>query len=49
MHDDVPWDKFSDAVYLKQHILGLPIHQDISYHHLDKIIEVFHDLRKAKV
>lgn len=48
MHHAVPWDKYPDAVYLKQHVLGLPIHQDISYYHLDKIIEVFNNIRKAK-
>ena len=48
MHGAVPWEKFPNAVYLKKHVLGLPIHQDISFDHLDKIIEVFHDFRKAK-
>lgn len=46
MHDAVPWDKFPDAVYLKKHILGIPVHQDISINHLNKIIEVFQDIKK---
>jgi dTDP-4-amino-4,6-dideoxygalactose transaminase len=49
MHNAVPWKKFPEAVFLKRHVLGLPIHQDISYEHLDKIIEVFHDISKAKI
>ena len=48
-HDAVPWDKFPDAVFLKRHLLGLPIHQDISFDHLDRIIEVFNDINKLNV
>lgn len=46
MHHDVPWDKFPEAVFLKNHILGLPVHQDISFNHLDRIIEVFKDIQR---
>lgn len=28
-HPAVPWEKFPDAVFLKTHVLALPIHQDI--------------------
>ena len=49
MHEAVPWDKFPDAVFLKQHVLGLPIHQDISLDHLDRIIAVFNDINKLNV
>ena len=40
MHDAVPWDKFPKAVFLKKHVLGLPVHQDINFIHLDRILEV---------
>ncbi|MFX0137459.1 MAG: aminotransferase class V-fold PLP-dependent enzyme [Candidatus Hodarchaeota archaeon] len=48
MHDAVSWDKFPDAVFLKQHVLGLPVHQDISFDHLKRIIEVFNDINKGR-
>jgi len=38
-HPEVPWDEFPDAVYLKTRLLGLPVHQDLSFAHLDCIIE----------
>ena len=44
-HEAVPWDKFPDAVFLKQHVLGLPVHQDISFDHLDRIIEALDDIK----
>lgn len=37
----VPWDSFPDAVYLKQRLFGLPIHQDLTLKHLDKVINEF--------
>jgi dTDP-4-amino-4,6-dideoxygalactose transaminase len=40
-HPEVPWDEFPDGVYLKSRLLGLPIHQDLSFVHLDWIIEAF--------
>jgi perosamine synthetase len=40
-HPDVPWDQFPDAAYLKQKLFGLPIHQDITLKHMDRIIEEF--------
>jgi dTDP-4-amino-4,6-dideoxygalactose transaminase len=39
-HPAVNWDEFPDAVYLKECLLGLPIHQDITRHHLDRIVNV---------
>jgi len=39
-HEAVPWDEFPEAVFLKKHVLGLPIHQDINFNHLDKILDV---------
>jgi dTDP-4-amino-4,6-dideoxygalactose transaminase len=46
MHNAVPWKKFPDAVFLKQHLLGLPIHQDITLQHLDRLIEIFMDIKR---
>jgi len=40
-HPKVPWDQFPDAVYLKQRLLGLPIHQDLTFKHLDRVINEF--------
>ena len=40
-HPAVPWDVFSDAVYLKQRLFGLPIHQDLDLQHLDRVIDEF--------
>ena len=40
LHDAVPWDKFPEAVFLKKHVLGLPVHQDINFNHLDRILDV---------
>jgi perosamine synthetase len=40
-HPDVPWDQFPDAVYLKRRLFGLPIHQDLTLKHMDRIIEEF--------
>jgi dTDP-4-amino-4,6-dideoxygalactose transaminase len=40
-HPSVPWNQFPDAVHLKQCILGLPIHQNLTPTHLDRIISEF--------
>ena len=40
-HPQVPWDSFPDAVYLKQRLLGLPIHQDLTLEHIKRIIDEF--------
>ena len=40
-HPEVPWDAFPDAVYLKSRLFGLPIHQDLTLKHLDKVIDEF--------
>jgi dTDP-4-amino-4,6-dideoxygalactose transaminase len=40
-HPEVPWDEFPDAVYLKTRLFGLPIHQDLTYEHLDRVIQEF--------
>ncbi|MFX0202075.1 MAG: aminotransferase class I/II-fold pyridoxal phosphate-dependent enzyme, partial [Candidatus Hodarchaeota archaeon] len=38
-HKEVPWDKFPDAVFLKNHLLGLPVHQDLTQRNLDYLLE----------
>lgn len=40
-HPDVPWRKFPDARFMKAHVFGFPIHQDLTLLHLQKIIEEF--------
>jgi perosamine synthetase len=40
-HHDVPWKEFPDAAYLKERLFGLPIHQDLTYDHLDHVIDEF--------
>lgn len=37
-HPSVPWHEFPEAVYLKERLFGLPIHQDIKSGHLDRMI-----------
>jgi dTDP-4-amino-4,6-dideoxygalactose transaminase len=46
-HQEVPWKDFPDAVYLKQRLFGLPIHQDLTYEHLDRVIEEFEKAYKS--
>jgi len=40
-HPHVPWTDYPDAVYLKERLFGLPIHQDLSLRHLDVVMEQF--------
>ena len=40
-HPQVPWDEFPDAVHLKTKLFGLPIHQDLTLKHLERVIEEF--------
>lgn len=40
-HPTVRWDEFPDAVYLKERLFGLPIHQDLTIKHLDHLVEEF--------
>ena len=47
-HPEVPWDEFSDAVYLKTRLFGLPIHQDLTLKHLDLMIEEFENAYKSR-
>jgi hypothetical protein len=36
-HDAVDWNRFPDAKWLKSHVLGLPIHQNLTTTHMDAI------------
>jgi dTDP-4-amino-4,6-dideoxygalactose transaminase len=47
-HSEVPWNEYPDAVYLKTKLFGLPIHQDLTYKHLDRIIEEFEKAYQSK-
>jgi len=40
-HPHVPWHRFSDAQYLKKNVLGLPIHQDLTFDHLLHLLAEF--------
>lgn len=42
-HPDVPWEEFPDAVYLKEKLFGLSIHQDLTLKELDFVIVNFED------
>jgi dTDP-4-amino-4,6-dideoxygalactose transaminase len=42
-HPHVPWDDFPEAVYLKQRLFGLPIHQDLTLKELDFVIVNFEE------
>jgi len=46
-HQEVLWNDFPDAVYLKQRLFGLPIHQDLTFGHIDRIIEEFEKAYKS--
>lgn len=37
-HPAVPWKEFPDAVSLKERLFGIPIHQDIRFEHLDRVV-----------
>ena len=47
-HPQVPWNEFPDAVYLKTRLFGLPIHQDLTLKHLDRMIEEFGKAYQSK-
>ena len=33
-HRQIPWEQFPEAVFLKRHVVGLPIHQDLDIRHI---------------
>jgi perosamine synthetase len=46
-HPAVPWNEFPAAIYLKERLLGLPIHQDLTFKHLDFLIREFEKASEA--
>jgi perosamine synthetase len=42
-HPAVAWDEFPDEVYLKERLLGLPIHQGLTFDHLEQVIREFEE------
>ena len=45
--EEVPWERFPDAVYLKERVFGLPIHQDLGTREMDRVIEEFDAARRG--
>lgn len=37
-HPAVPWVEFPEARALKERLFGIPIHQDITFEHLDRVV-----------
>jgi len=48
MHDAVPWREFPDAAFLKRHILGLPVHQDLDTDHMERIGRGVREILESK-
>ena len=48
MHDAVPWREFPDAAFLKRHILGLPVHQDLDMDHMERIGKEVREILKSQ-
>jgi len=42
---EVPWKEFPDAVYLKESVLGFPIHQDLGEGDMNRILRAFEEVR----
>lgn len=42
-HPAVPWDEYPDAAFLKRHLFGLPIHQDLNSEMIDRVLVEFAD------
>ena len=38
-HEQVPWENFPEAVRLKNHLVSIPVHQDVSIPLLEKLVE----------
>ena len=46
-HPAVPWEEFPDAVYLKTHVLALPIHQDIGEGEREYLVASIKQIKEA--
>ena len=48
-HKDLPWSDFPEACYLKDHLLALPVHQQLNEKDVDyiiqKLLKVMHELK----
>lgn len=42
-HPAVPWDEYPDAAFLKKHLFGLPVHQDLNSEMIDRVLVEFAD------
>jgi perosamine synthetase len=38
-HDSCPWEEFAQGVYLKNHLVSVPIHQDVNRAALDQLLK----------
>lgn len=47
-HPAVPWDAFPTAVFLKHHLVALPVHQSINDARLYRMLEVLHSIPRAR-
>lgn len=45
-HESYPRESFSDSTYLKNHVLGLPVHQSLTKSDMDYIVLVIKDYRE---
>jgi perosamine synthetase len=43
-HPDVSWGNFSEAKYLKTHIFGFPVHQDLTLSHIERMLQQFEEV-----
>lgn len=46
-HRSFDWDKFPEACHLKDHLLTLPIHQDLGTKHMKAIAACVNDIAAA--
>jgi perosamine synthetase len=46
-HPAVPWEEFPEAVYLKRHVLALPIHQDIGEGEREYLVASIKQIKEA--
>jgi len=46
-HPDVPWEEFPTVRYLKKHVFGFPIHQDLDANLLDMMVAAFREYQRT--
>jgi dTDP-4-amino-4,6-dideoxygalactose transaminase len=47
-HPAVPWDTFPTAVFLKHHVVALPVHQFLNDAHMCRILEVLYSVTRPR-